>query len=388
MRYWDEVAWSEPHLLPPDAEPFGATDNRSPFQQAPTARPSRPRQEADGATAQFRPSSAPAGPAVDSPSRSTGTAKHVVAGTSASFPKRLAARFLDALIQWALYLILLLPSDTVSVGHEGFYVQFPGWSTASAIWAIIAGILVFWVWEFVWVSQRSATPGKMLLGLLVAERMTDPRPGASESQQAVTVPPSPQAAALRIMPRVFYGVPVAGLFVWIAETLAGLYFIFKGGDHRLTLGDQISSTKVVADESVRHPNRPLAAGLVAGALCVGLVTGGLWYFLHRPALAEAAAVLDDITDDNLAEATSAFASSCDVDRLRYADYFTRNQMLDFTLDRVRIDWAVPLFSETGERTQAVVTGQAVVSGEVDGRQRVNLLLVREDGWQVCRFLND
>lgn len=308
---------------------------------------------------------------------------HAVDDQAASIAKRLIARAVDLVIQWALYLLLLLPSDAVSVGHEGFYVQLPGWSTASAIWAIITGIMVFWVWEFVWVSQRSATPGKILLGLLVAER----NPGSAADQTVCTVPPSPQAAAIRIMPRVFYGIPVAGLVVWLVESLASLYFAAQDKADRLTLNDQVSSTKIVVDQS-RHPNRPLAAGLVVAAVAFGLVTGGIWYFLHRPALAAATAVLDDITDDNLAEATSAFASSCDVDRLRYADYFTRNQMLAFTLDRVQIDWALPLLSGDGDRTEAVVTGSAVVTGEIEGRQRVNLLLIRDDGWRVCRFLNE
>lgn len=316
--------------------------------------------------------------------------------------QRVIARITDLIISWVLFLILLLPSSEVSVGHRGFWRQLPGFSQAPVIWSVVAGVVAFFAWEWGWTTQRGTTPGKQLVGAWVSRGHDSSPPATTETEADGAendqrepgrfvpddVPPGGVASAIRSSPKLIYGVPYLGFLAVIVDAVASLWFVNNDAQGRTAL-DRAAATGVVGSHPLpgrRNRLRSQGMWLLVCALGFVAATFAIWNFAHKPVVTAAETVLADIRDNNLAEATSSFAASCPVDRAAYATYFSENQIATFDLQSVDIDWAVPLFSEDQEQSRAVVSGVATIVGSSAGEQRVKIDMVREDEWRVCGFI--
>lgn len=372
IRYWDGTAWSGPHVLahtnasgvpPADPPPRSAPEHR--FNPSPSAEGTD--------TARL------------------GLEEYTIAANPPDLAKagaigpRLLARAVDTLIELCLYLVLLLPARSVSIGHQGFWKQFPGMSSAPPAWAVIAGIVAFFAWEWAWVSQRGATPGKQLAGLYVVTN--DP----SNPNDPL---PSPQLAARRFAYRALFGIPILGFLIWSLEAFVSLWYMREDTEKHRSLPDRLAGTRVVG--SVYQPQiTTMPSGRAPVWILLAVVTfivlaAANWRLVQTPVFSTADEVMREFQDGNLAEATASFAQSCPIDRQRYAEYFSRVQITSYELDRADVDWAVPFFSAQQDRSKAIVTGSATAlqEGTATGPYAVTLQLVREDGeWRPCELLS-
>lgn len=413
MRYWNGTTWSELHSLPegastddsPAADPHGSGPYETdalhtllqPTQELPAVDiPNTGWYDTDDEHSPESTATVRVGPPTSSVWESDGaTTDELLASlhlsqdpgpdaTSLPMPagaplvRRVAAHVIDMVIASAVYLMVLLLSEGVSVGHLDFWRQLPGWSTARLPWAIGGGIIAWFGWDWFWTIRQGATPGKALARLRVVE----------SSKSFSTRNPTGTVAALRSASRLFYGIPVVGTVIWLLGGLVSAGFINQDDPNRRSPLDMLAGTSVISDTRKRAPQRRIAALLLATSV---FLLGGLTavhHLAHRPPLDEANRVLTAISEGRLADATSSFSETCTVDRASFAAFFDRTTLADFDLDRADIEWSVPLFAEERERSEAVVSGSATLGGVEAGPRRVALLMVDDDGWKACRFLGE
>ena len=160
----------------------------------------------------------------------------------ASTGSRIGARFIDIVIGLVILLILIFPF--ISALLDGFDALGPN-PTGEQIERVVedaleeAGstrFLIFAVvsvlWDFIWVGLFGATPGKLILGLRVANRDNG------------TTPPGWGAAALRSLNRLVGFIPGIGSIITLLIGLVSLIMLFVDEKNR-TVMDFAAKTLVI-----------------------------------------------------------------------------------------------------------------------------------------------
>lgn len=168
-----------------------------------------------------------------------------VPGGPASPAKRIGGRIIDAIIAGVLFSLPLAIvtfsridlqelADELESGSGNFGSVF-GTSVNQAadinpLFPVALGAAYF-VWEWLWVALRGATPGKLMVGTRVSA--VDP----SE------IPPGHRAGVLRALNRIFGAVPIVS-FIFPLIGLASFVMLFAHPQRR-TVMDLIAGTVVV-----------------------------------------------------------------------------------------------------------------------------------------------
>lgn len=153
---------------------------------------------------------------------------------------RVAARFLDGLIVFFAGLFFSIGLGLLLGSRSGFDSVSPLTAPAAGILAAIAGTMVTFLWEALWVHFRGGTPMKLLFGLRVVSA-----DGSSDLGNKAFVRSLNHLIGLAGI------VPILGFFIgWLVPVviaLVSLVMLFADERNR-TIMDLVGGTVVVAHQ--------------------------------------------------------------------------------------------------------------------------------------------
>lgn len=156
------------------------------------------------------------------PGAATGLPPHVP-GTLASPWQRIGARLLDGVV-----LLLLFSALTVGVLDEDMY----GADQTPSAGAVAGMLIISALWEIGFVATLGGTPGKLMLGLRVAD------------QETGSIPPSLRDAVMRWLPTLAGLVPLIGTLAAFVILVLSVVWLFSHAQ-RQTVYDRVATTYVV-----------------------------------------------------------------------------------------------------------------------------------------------
>lgn len=165
----------------------------------------------------------PMAPASPASGGGGGTLPAHVPGRLAEPWMRIVARLIDAVILVIFFVILAGPIlDDDMIGTD---------QTPSA-GVLIGSLLISAAWEIGFVAALGGTPGKLLLGLRVAD------------QETGSIPPSLRDAVMRWLPSLVGLVPFLGSLASLAILILSVVWLFSH-PQRQTVYDRVATTFVV-----------------------------------------------------------------------------------------------------------------------------------------------
>ncbi|MGY9072096.1 MAG: RDD family protein [Acidimicrobiales bacterium] len=143
----------------------------------------------------------------------------------ASVGQRIGARAIDWVILSIIVIVATIPFLDFDSGDSSFQVNAGGS-------AILVGFVISFLYEAVTVGTLGGTPGKLMLGLRVAE------------QAGETTPPAFGKAVMRWLPTALWYIPFFGIITGLVFFILNLVWLNTDSTRR-TIYDRFATTYVV-----------------------------------------------------------------------------------------------------------------------------------------------